>query len=156
MGIIRYLIHFKSGICIPSKFEGTCRWFIAIFAQKDILHNKFFCHFCEYLKITCILALILSRLPDITSWYIQQDWKRFYRRFKLALDRTLTGEGMNTNGQYYCNIMHCAAWILNFSNIRKNRRKHWYISFCFYFNCFVCFLVCIIHPLGIPSHLPCL
>ena len=96
-------------------------------------------------KITCILALILSRLPDITSWYIQQDWKRFYRRFKLALDRTLTGEGMNTNGQYYFNIMHCAAWILNFSNIRKNRWKHWYISFCFYFNCFVCFLVCIIH-----------
>ena len=42
MGIIRYLIHFKSGICIPSKFEGSYRWFAAIFAQKDILYNKFF------------------------------------------------------------------------------------------------------------------
>ena len=40
--IIRYLIHFKSGICIPSKFEGTRRWFTAIFAQKDILYNKFY------------------------------------------------------------------------------------------------------------------
>lgn len=155
MGIIRFnslqVRNMHSALNSKAPAGGSQR-----FSHKKIFFIISFMSFLWVFKITWSLALILSRLPDITSWYIQQDWKRFYRRFKLALDRTLTGEGMNTNGQYYCNIMHCAAWILNFSNIRKNRWKHWYISFCFYFNCFVCFLVCIIRPLGIPSHLPCL